>query len=149
MLTQVDAKDLAPRVIAIGSGQAARVSVPGDAMNGCETSQVVLASEKHRCRSDDHEAYEAYHQHDREHAWTQYQFILDRVEIGYFSQRVEHNTMVPIQGQQNILVVNFFKERWHSEALTFCPPAFTAELVIAWETMRGQCRGRRYCSKMF
>ena len=39
--------------------------------------------------------------------------------------------MVPIQGQQNILVVNFFKERWHLVAATFCPPAFTAELVIA------------------
>ena len=40
--------------------------------------------------------------------------------------------MVPIQGTQNILVVNFFKERGHLEAATFCLPAFTAELVIAW-----------------
>ena len=39
--------------------------------------------------------------------------------------------MVPIQGTQNILVVNFFKEKWHLVAATFCPPAFTAELVIA------------------
>ena len=50
----------------------------------------------------------------REHSFNP---TLDRVEIGYFSQRVEHNTMVPIQGQQrNILVVNFLKEMWHLEA---------------------------------
>ena len=77
-------------------------------------------------------------------------FILDRVEIGYVSQRVEHNTMVPIQGQQqNILVVNFLKERWHLEASTFCRPRFFAELVIAWETMLVLCRGRQYRPKMF
>ena len=141
---QASVRDLAHRVIAIGSVRTVRVSVPGDAMNGCETSQAVLASEKHQCRSDDHEAYEAYHQHDREYVWTQNHFILDRVEIGYFSQRVEHNTMVPIQGQQpNILVVNFLKERWHLEVSTFCRSHFFAEFVIAWETMLVLCRGHR------
>ena len=144
MSTQVDAKDLAHRSIAIGNVHAAQRLVAEDAWKGCATSQADRANEKHQCRSDDPEAFEAYHRHDRACSDTAIVFILDRVEIGYFSQRMEHNTMVPIQDQQpNILVVNFLKERWHLEVSTFCRSCFLAELVIAWETMLVRCSGHR------
>ena len=113
----VSVRDQAHGAIAIGSAQPVRVLVPGDAMSECETSQAVLASEKHRCLSDDHGAYEAYHRHDRDHAWTQNHLSWIALGLVTFLSVWSTLRMVPIQGRQrNILVVNFSKEMWHLEA---------------------------------
>ena len=46
---------------------------------------------------------------------------LDRVEIGYFSQQVEHNTMVPIQWFNGTFLLSIsLRKTCHLEAARHC-----------------------------
>ena len=70
---------------------------------------------------------------------------LDRVGLGTFHNRWSTLRWCRFRVCRTSLLL-ILEEKMQLVALTFCPPAFFAELVIAfWETMRGRGNGRRYC----